>query len=657
MSSTKVKDDASTTIAHDELFVKDSAFPEIIQARILRRKNQQTLVEQLAHDLLDTNNIRPFYDKCELHMDDHLLASLNQLKLGMGPPKCSLHLIWNSFIRDYGSDDPELRPDIRSPSLMPDSKLLLEKVDQACKNRVRAIWSNITSTRAIETQRPCSGEEISYDSASDDSFRDDIPSPEVGWNPTMKAYGWSTALKMSGDRTENSALHDLKKTLERAKANAAFCCGGQVKVHSKDGDGVILHWDNEDHSQSDRMSLSSRLSPEKLAKLGHLREACQPASFGRNGQDVLDESYRSAGKLDETHFTTNFDPHWYGIVDEIKRCLLPSYLGNVETLGLMQVRAELYKLNIYSGPHGRFKAHVDTPRYVSLAKQRTGRDWANSNGGGALIIRKNNSSIRFEWGALEPETFGWASFYSDCEHEILPLAEGNRLTFTYNLYVSGPHTAVGSTLKISTLPFWHEMSAVLHLKDFLTIGGKIGMYCNHSYAHSIESHSMLLHEALKGVDAVSYAVLRVLGLTAHVLPIIQKDSKGKFSRYNMNYEMEGKEMTEDEESQGENPDSPGQIARSCIRKAYQNFQDLESRHIVEAQLNILADCLRSEEQEFARRVAEAPNFQSKLGMIEATMKIPGFFNGAKFRDPHWMHPVYLGNRLHPVTTEDCRDDG
>jgi hypothetical protein len=30
----------------------------------------------------------------------------------------------------------------------------------------------------------------------------------------------------------------------------------------------------------------------------------------------------------------------------------------------------------------------------------------------------------------------WAVFYSDCEHEVLPVTSGHRITLTYKLYVS-----------------------------------------------------------------------------------------------------------------------------------------------------------------------------------------------------------------------------
>lgn len=43
-------------------------------------------------------------------------------------------------------------------------------------------------------------------------------------------------------------------------------------------------------------------------QLCHLEEACDPATFGRNQQDVLDETYRTAGKMDIRNFSTNLLP-------------------------------------------------------------------------------------------------------------------------------------------------------------------------------------------------------------------------------------------------------------------------------------------------------------------------------------------------------------
>jgi hypothetical protein len=39
------------------------------------------------------------------------------------------------------------------------------------------------------------------------------------------------------------------------------------------------------------------------------------------GQDVLDEDYRKAGKMDRKDFCTDFHPYDFGVVDAIARTL------------------------------------------------------------------------------------------------------------------------------------------------------------------------------------------------------------------------------------------------------------------------------------------------------------------------------------------------
>jgi len=73
-----------------------------------------------------------------------------------------------------------------------------------------------------------------------------------------------------------------------------------------------------------------------------LYRACKPAEFGRNGENVLDESYRKAGKMDLTSFATLFDPRSLRIHEEVSNVLL--------TQGFATMDMELYKLNVY-GEH------------------------------------------------------------------------------------------------------------------------------------------------------------------------------------------------------------------------------------------------------------------------------------------------------------------
>jgi len=73
-----------------------------------------------------------------------------------------------------------------------------------------------------------------------------------------------------------------------------------------------------------------------------LSRACSPATFGLNHQDVLDESYRKAGKLDVGKFSWLFSPASRSdFTVQLVSGLFPS-----DSLR-KGIRFELYKLNVY----------------------------------------------------------------------------------------------------------------------------------------------------------------------------------------------------------------------------------------------------------------------------------------------------------------------
>lgn len=107
------------------------------------------------------------------------------------------------------------------------------------------------------------------------------------------------------------------------------------------------------------------MSNGKEEVLEQLVKDCKPATFGLDGKDVLDETIRKGGKLESSEFSTSFNPYDFGIVDAIVQALLPSIVrpeGKASYSERWGVVAELYKLNVYSGPWGKFKPHVVTPR-------------------------------------------------------------------------------------------------------------------------------------------------------------------------------------------------------------------------------------------------------------------------------------------------------
>ena len=102
-----------------------------------------------------------------------------------------------------------------------------------------------------------------------------------------------------------------------------------------------------------------------------LSRACSPATFGLNHQDVLDESYRKAGKLDVGKFSWLFSPASRSdFTVQLVSGLFPS-----DSLR-KGIRFELYKLNVYgktSLSYGISLTHTarggiilqSSPRYTS----------------------------------------------------------------------------------------------------------------------------------------------------------------------------------------------------------------------------------------------------------------------------------------------------
>ena len=82
---------------------------------------------------------------------------------------------------------------------------------------------------------------------------------------------------------------------------------------------------------------------------------------------------------------------------------------------------------MYILPVGTFKPHVGTPRsadmfgslVVCLPSKFTG---------GALVTRHQGRQVTFDWSSSTATQ--WAAFYSDVEHEVLPVTSGHRITLT-----------------------------------------------------------------------------------------------------------------------------------------------------------------------------------------------------------------------------------
>ncbi|KAL8917201.1 MAG: hypothetical protein Q9208_008103 [Pyrenodesmia sp. 3 TL-2023] len=259
----------------------------------------------------------------------------------------------------------------------------------------------------------------------------------------------STGRDAQQPRNLNTALlRKLSAAVNGHAATATFACGGSVPIIDE-GVGLGNEPGNANVSSPVKLRCDAPLVNDDVSitfprpgneawfneKLNALLNSCQPATFGLAGRDVLDEGYRKASKLDTSQFSSNFHPHDCGILDSIQQVLFPSTVrGGVQLgIGPQGIRAELYKLNIYSGPSGKFRPHVDTPRgptqFGSLVVCLP-----CYHQGGTLRVKHRGQSIEYDWAHGSPRSIQWAAFYGDCEHEVLEVTAGHRVTLTYNLY-------------------------------------------------------------------------------------------------------------------------------------------------------------------------------------------------------------------------------
>jgi hypothetical protein len=108
---------------------------------------------------------------------------------------------------------------------------------------------------------------------------------------------------------------------------------------------VTIRWDSySSPSRVTRIRFPVDIeNKDEHASLRQLIEDCQPASFGYKGENVIDDAYRKATKMDRSDFSSDFCPYELGIVDTIAQVLMPNAGKDIATKG---VKAELYKLNV-----------------------------------------------------------------------------------------------------------------------------------------------------------------------------------------------------------------------------------------------------------------------------------------------------------------------
>lgn len=131
-------------------------------------------------------------------------------------------------------------------------------------------------------------------------------------------------------------LASVASALDSHEKSAIFAVGGSIPA--TDQRPVVLRWDSDEPYRGHSVSLPLSNDEGSQNAFARLLGDCAPATFGLGNKDVLDESYRKAGKMAASRFSVDFGPYENGIMHAVTQALVhKTHRG---------LRAELYSLNV-----------------------------------------------------------------------------------------------------------------------------------------------------------------------------------------------------------------------------------------------------------------------------------------------------------------------
>ncbi|KAJ7476901.1 hypothetical protein B0H11DRAFT_2234865 [Mycena galericulata] len=261
-----------------------------------------------------------------------------------------------------------------------------------------------------------------------------------------------------------------------------------------------------------------KATPEQLDIVS---AACQRATFGRNQEDVFDETYRKAGQMATKDFEIGFNLEKSGILGVVHAQLLQGFNDPEQ-----RIDAELYKLNIYDRG-SFFKAHKDTPRGENMFGSLV-VVFPTFHVGGALLLRQGNKEEIFDSAKIltpfDSPTVAYIAFYGDVEHEVAVVDSGHRVTLTYNLYFArNPDSALGPKSFPTSGDLRSALSALVDESTFLSDGGIIGFGMRYKYPIDDETNLRKMKSMLKGADALLVRVCEELGLKTSLKAVYHEE--------------------------------------------------------------------------------------------------------------------------------------
>lgn len=269
-------------------------------------------------------------------------------------------------------------------------------------------------------------------------------------------------------------------------------------------------------------------------------QQAERAPYGRGQETIVDTSVRRVWQLSPDKLRIGGKSWAKSFASILSEVIVG--LGCDETT----VSADLYKLLVYDSG-GFFLAHRDTEKSDGMFGTLL-VVLPSAHRGGELIIRHAGREVSLDMGSVEFSELAFAAFYSDCEHEVRPITQGNRVCLVYNLIQQRPTQGDAVNLRAPDYEA-HVAKATAMLERALGRKGstnKIAWLLEHHY-----SPAGLSFAALKSSDAAKVRVLAQAaaraGCVAHLGIVHIEESGAAQPNYDHYGSGRGRYYDEDEE--------------------------------------------------------------------------------------------------------------
>ena len=317
--------------------------------------------------------------------------------------------------------------------------------------------------------------------------------------------------------TYHQGLKSLEKLLAKVQRPGDFFVHGTVEVPMPkvEVDGV------------------GRLSfPVLQTQIRELIQQAELAPYGLGEQTLVDTSVRKVWQLSPKQVQLG-GKSWamtlQNIVDQV-------------AVGLgcecTAVVAELYKMLIYD-QGAFFAAHRDTEKSDGMFGTLV-VVLPSMHSGGELVIHHAGREVTVDVSATDMSDLAFIAFYADCQHEVRPIATGNRVCLVYNL-VQTHRSKPGSSTMSAPLYEAEVMAAAKRLTEAMESPQapvKIAWLLEHQY-----SPDGLSFSGLKNADAARAKVLLQAAAQARWvmhLGIVHIEESGSAESYYDDYRSRGR---------------------------------------------------------------------------------------------------------------------